>query len=275
MWIADKEIMQINDFDDNIRPQSLQGKVPLLLMIVASFLIHALALGVFCTTTVNPFARKAEMQEPAVIQVTLSSVVASSITRAKPIPRPLSPRGTINDEKNKKQTEFASESKQTERATPKETKQESPPSVKTDKMSPGPLAVSAVQLTSWPGKSKEGGEPAPGKQAPANYSGSDHFSATDEGIPLIKPHYVLTPSPVYPMAARRLGHEGVVLLSVEVLANGRAGRVWVKKSSGSKLLDQSALTAVSDWQFEPARQKQKTQAMTVDIPIRFSLNSYR
>jgi protein TonB len=67
------------------------------------------------------------------------------------------------------------------------------------------------------------------------------------------------------------GYEGVVLLSVAVTEDGRAGEVRIKRSSGYALLDQSALGAVRRWRFEPARKMNAPIAMTVDIPVRFSL----
>ena len=86
MWIADSEIMNDGHFDDNTGPQPMRGKAPLLLMTAASVLIHALVLGLLFTTLVNPFAWEADRQDSSVIQVTLSSLVANSVSRPVPIP---------------------------------------------------------------------------------------------------------------------------------------------------------------------------------------------
>jgi protein TonB len=56
-----------------------------------------------------------------------------------------------------------------------------------------------------------------------------------------------------------------------VTTDGRTGEVRVKQSSGYALLDRSALNAVRTWRFEPARKMNTPLAMTVDIPVRFSL----
>jgi TonB family protein len=56
----------------------------------------------------------------------------------------------------------------------------------------------------------------------------------------------------YPPAARRLGHEGTVTVSVEVLADGAIGATSVITSSGSPMLDDAGLKAVREWRFEPA-----------------------
>lgn len=58
-------------------------------------------------------------------------------------------------------------------------------------------------------------------------------------------------APVYPEAERLAGHEGRVILDVQVLVDGSAGSVTVFQGSGYPALDQSALEAVRQWQFKP------------------------
>ena len=58
--------------------------------------------------------------------------------------------------------------------------------------------------------------------------------------------------PEYPSQSRRLNEEGTVVLTILVLADGNAGVVEVKASSGFPLLDQSAKDAVMHWHFNPA-----------------------
>ena len=91
-------------------------------------------------------------------------------------------------------------------------------------------------------------------------------------VSLIVPRYRENTHPVYPLIARMRGYEGIVLLSVEIFANGRVGRLNIKKSSGYAVLDRSALEAVRTWKFEPAKKADLPLTVTVDIPIRFSLN---
>lgn len=83
--------------------------------------------------------------------------------------------------------------------------------------------------------------------------------------------YSLSPPPVYPEAARQKGHEGLVLVSVEILETGTPGRLIVKKSSGYDLLDQAALQAVKKWKFTPAVQNNVRIRTWGDVPIRFVL----
>jgi protein TonB len=59
--------------------------------------------------------------------------------------------------------------------------------------------------------------------------------------------------PRYPEAARKAGAQGVTLLRVRVLENGRVGEVLIEKSAGFQELDVSAAEAVKKWLFEPAR----------------------
>lgn len=88
---------------------------------------------------------------------------------------------------------------------------------------------------------------------------------------LARPVYRRNPEPAYPAAARRRRQEGVTLLAVSVSASGRALRVAVKKSSGYQLLDEAAVGAVVDWEFEPARAGAVAVESEIEVPVRFVL----
>lgn len=79
--------------------------------------------------------------------------------------------------------------------------------------------------------------------------------------------------PVYPLAARRQGIEGRVILDVAVDAEGRAIEVTVATSSGSRLLDEAALKAVRNWRFTPASLGGTPIAARVQVPITFRLDA--
>lgn len=83
--------------------------------------------------------------------------------------------------------------------------------------------------------------------------------------------YLHNPIPAYPMTARRMGWQGRVVLSVEVLANGHAGQIKVQQSSGHEVLDNAALQAVRDWRFVAARQGGQTVSKWFLVPIPFIL----
>jgi protein TonB len=49
------------------------------------------------------------------------------------------------------------------------------------------------------------------------------------------------------------------------------GQVEVKKSSGHEILDRSALSAVKQWKFFPAKRGEIAIASWVNIPVKFQL----
>ena len=79
------------------------------------------------------------------------------------------------------------------------------------------------------------------------------------------------PAPRYPYLARRRGQEGRVILRVLVSALGDAKAVSIRRSSGYRLLDEAALTAVSAWRFVPASDAERPVAGALDVPIWFRL----
>jgi protein TonB len=90
-----------------------------------------------------------------------------------------------------------------------------------------------------------------------------------------KAAYLNNPRPAYPLLAIRQGAQGQVLLLVEVLTDGRAGRIELEKSSGHAALDAAAINAVRAWRFTPARKDGLLAAQTVSIPIQFNLKDER
>jgi protein TonB len=86
-----------------------------------------------------------------------------------------------------------------------------------------------------------------------------------------RPSYADNPKPIYPQEAKEKGYEGEVLLRVEVLVNGRVGHIEIKKSSSYEVLDRSALTAVKQWRFIPAKRGDVAIPLWVNIPIKFQL----
>jgi len=103
--------------------------------------------------------------------------------------------------------------------------------------------------------------------------GGGDAAPDSRGATMAMPRYRENSRPVYPAVARSRGYEGLVILSVEVFADGKVGDVKVAKTSGYSLLDRSALEAVKLWKFDPARKMGIPVAMRVKIPVRFSLKS--
>jgi protein TonB len=84
--------------------------------------------------------------------------------------------------------------------------------------------------------------------------------------------YASAPPPAYPVAARRMHHEGTVLLAVLVGVDGRPLRVDIRESSGHRQLDDAARDQVlARWRFRPAmRDGRAIQAIGL-VPVNFRL----
>ena len=119
-----------------------------------------------------------------------------------------------------------------------EAKQEAPPAV------------------SQPPKITAPPEKVSGLQAPEDLQG-------DSGKALLPPRLREKPELVMPAEAARLGASGAVLLTVEVLEDGRVGKIALSRTSGSALLDSAAREHIAKWRFEPARQPQGGKAVRV------------
>lgn len=87
----------------------------------------------------------------------------------------------------------------------------------------------------------------------------------------VDPSYLGNAKPRYPLAARRRGEEGTVLLEVDVAADGQVIDLRIERSSSSERLDRAALRAVADWRFIAARQAGVAVASSIQLPIVFRL----
>lgn len=91
-----------------------------------------------------------------------------------------------------------------------------------------------------------------------------------EVSPQIDPRRGLT-EPVYPPALIRQGIEGTVILSVQVLENGRVGEVRVERSSGEPRLDESAMREAKRWRLIPGTRDGVPVVLWKQVPITFRL----
>ena len=78
--------------------------------------------------------------------------------------------------------------------------------------------------------------------------------------------------PVYPVEAEIHGEHGSVVVVIHVSANGLATGADVLESSGYKVLDQAALTAVEKWRFHAAIKEGRS--VPFDMPFRFIFEPY-
>lgn len=148
----------------------------------------------------------------------------------------------------------------------------------------GPITLPAMAQVQAPAVAAPAPAPAPVQaQAQAAAPSSGPAPAAESVMPAstrstdadYKAAYLKNPRPAYPLLAIRQGAQGQVLLLVEVLTDGRAGRIELEKSSGHAALDAAAINAVRAWRFTPARKDGLLAAQTVSIPIQFNLKDER
>ncbi len=114
--------------------------------------------------------------------------------------------------------------------------------------------------------------PAPVLQAEAKPAAPAPAPAVSgDAAPLVDASAAGNAVPVYPRASKALGEQGVVVLEVFVTLDGTVGDIRVGHSSGYDRLDESALRAVRQWHFIPARQGGKQVSMWYKQPITFDL----
>lgn len=76
-----------------------------------------------------------------------------------------------------------------------------------------------------------------------------------------------------PALSRRYGEQGTVLLRVQVKADGNAGAVEIRTSSGFPMLDEAARDAVKEWRFIPATRDGKPVTEWYLVPVTFTLRN--
>ncbi len=101
--------------------------------------------------------------------------------------------------------------------------------------------------------------------------GSEAFNGT-EFDELPRQAAANTPPP-YPQDAYRSGRQGVVRLRVRISSTGTVSAISVDSSSGHPSLDESALSAVRSWRFQPATRRGVPISLDAIVPIRFSIRT--
>ena len=89
------------------------------------------------------------------------------------------------------------------------------------------------------------------------------------GGPIKPPIKLVDVKPVYPEDARAAGIEGVVILEIVIGENGSVIEARVLRSIPD--LDQAAIDAVSQWQFEPTLLNGEPVELEMNVTVNFTL----
>lgn len=90
--------------------------------------------------------------------------------------------------------------------------------------------------------------------------------------PQLDARYPFT-EPEYPVSEIRQGHEGTVLLALQILPNGRVGSVRIDQSSGYAKLDDAAAKEARKWRMKPGSSDGAATPMWKKVPIKFQLKN--
>lgn len=136
---------------------------------------------------------------------------------------------------------------------------------------PAPVVTTAPQ----PGSGAPAGTGGRGAAGGSDGRSSETGSGSGTGPAALgvraTPRYRTNPAPIYPALARSRRQEGLVLVRVSVTAEGRPSRIELERSSGFSALDEAALEAVREWEFEPARVGARAVSSEIQVPVRFQL----
>lgn len=113
-------------------------------------------------------------------------------------------------------------------------------------------------------------EPKPQQTAVKPTTASKGVSS--QPILVDKPAFVSAPvQPRYPRVAQKRGIEGTVMYEIWLDEQGNQIQQYLITSSGTEILDKSALEAIKQWKFSPRILDGVPVAHRVHIPVRFKL----
>lgn len=131
---------------------------------------------------------------------------------------------------------------------------------------PQPILTSSQPSVVAPAKPQPPRPPVPPKPSPAKET-----SSAARGAVQAQPDDLHNEPPEYPEESRIARQQGVVILQVEVTAEGEPAGVNILKSSGYFRLDQAARQAVQHWKFHPALAAGITVSSEANVPVHFKL----
>lgn len=161
---------------------------------------------------------------------------------------------------------------------------QTPPSL-TDPLEsrPAPASERAAKLPAeageqGPGKEKDGpagdseiaGSGGPGGAGGGALGGVGNGEGT--GVGDGRATEVYTPSPAYPSDARRRNIQGIVLVELQIAADGSCRFQRIVESSGWESLDDAVAKTVAHWKYRDAAADGRPQTMTKRVRFVFRLN---
>lgn len=264
-----------------VKPQGVHPKI-----LAGVLLAHVALFILFLNFSANhrslQVAKREKTPPPLVMVKMITTPVTASIVdspQAAPVPIvvPDKPQAAVMPSVTPPQTKAAPSSKQAKSSTKTQTLT-SPQITTTSETALSSNTAAAGSQNGQQGATGSG----QGNQSSA-HNGSENAPpvppramATGQGTSLTPPKfgvaYLNNPPPKYPSMAKRMGEQGRVMLRVLVSVNGAAEDVKLLASSGSELLDDSALKAVRRWKFIPAKLGEAAVAAWVQVPVVFKLN---
>jgi len=214
----------------------------LLLLFMLVLLLHLLLI----LWLLRPAEPELTPAQPLMMQVSMLSVAAPKPSAAPPAPR-LPPPEKKPEPK-----------KPPVKPLPKKVP---PPRQKAPDLAPATPAAESPPVA----------PPVAAPAAPAAESKTESPPAETFTEAVFRANYLNNPKPEYPAVAKSRGWQGKVHLRVKVSAEGLSEAVQVETSSGHELLDDSAIDAVRQWRFVPAKRGETAVASSVIVPIVFTL----
>jgi TonB family protein len=112
--------------------------------------------------------------------------------------------------------------------------------------------------------------PLPGHSFPNNRPPKPDGEGSSHGT--TQPTYAQdNPSLMFPIQAWASNIQGNAVIRVEVQPDGKPGRMWLKQSSGSGILDRDAQSQLTFWRFNPARKNGQPVTAWIDVPVVYRL----
>jgi len=106
----------------------------------------------------------------------------------------------------------------------------------------------------------------------SNAAGQDDFNDKTEYRTVVTNIEIIDEiQPKYPYFAEKRGHEGTVLLRIEVLPSGECGEIEIIKSSGYHELDKAAIDAIANSVYKPKTIDGKPVKHYFEKPITFRI----